>query len=160
MNVLYPTANQATRDALRRSLQSRVEQFQDWLTAGQIKRVIEVVENVPATLADLVAIIANMDVNVNARIGASAVLERYAGTPPLQALIPLLGKLSAHADARVRAEACHFLGLSVSSAASQYLVARVTDPDVEVREIATESLAALPATKPTERHSENLPVNT
>jgi HEAT repeat protein len=160
MSLPYPTAPQATRDALRLSLQNRAEQFQKWLMAGQIKRVIDTVEKEPAALADLIALIADMEVNVNARIGASAVLERFTGTASLQALIPLLGKLSAHADARVRAEACHFLGLSVSSAASQYLVASATDSDAEVREIAAESLASLPAKNPTERHSENLPVNT
>jgi hypothetical protein len=150
MSLNYPTAPQATRDALRYSLHDRAEQFQTWLMVGQIKRVIEIVEKVPAALADLVAIVANMELNVNVRIGASAVLERFAGTAPLQALIPLLGELSAHVDARVRAEACHFLGLSASSAASHYLAARAADVDAEVRDIATESLAFLSARKPTE----------
>ncbi|MFN6961770.1 MAG: HEAT repeat domain-containing protein, partial [Rhodocyclaceae bacterium] len=77
------------------------------------------------------------------RLGAHAVLERYAGTPALQALIPALAMLSGHGDPRVRADACHLLGLSRSPAASRYLEARRDDPDPDVREIVADSLAEL-----------------
>ncbi|MFN3884804.1 MAG: HEAT repeat domain-containing protein, partial [Rhodocyclaceae bacterium] len=72
-----------------------------------------------------------------------AVLERYAGTQALQALIPALAMLSGHGDPRVRADACHLLGLTGSPAAIEYLEARRDDPDPDVREIVAESLAEL-----------------
>jgi HEAT repeat protein len=143
MNFGYPTAADATRAALRASLRDRAEQFQIWLLEGQIKRVNEVVDRLPAALADLLPIVANPEANMNVRFGASAVLERHAGRPGLQALVPALGVLTGHGDARVRADACHLLGLSGAPAAIPYLEARSDDPDAEVREIAAESLQEL-----------------
>ncbi len=143
MNHGYPIAPDATRAALRASLRDRAEQFQIWLLEGQLKSVLVVVERLPKTLADLLPIVANPEANLNVRCGASAVLERYANTPALQALVPALGMLAAHGDARVRADACHLLGLSGARDAIEYLEARRDDPDAEVREIVAESLEEL-----------------
>ena len=139
----YPMAAETTRAALRAGLRDRVEQFQIWLLEGQLKSVIAVVERLPKALADLLPIVANPEANLNVRFGASAVLERYAGAPALQALVPALGMLAGHGDARVRADACHLLGLSGASAAIEYLASRRDDPDAEVREIVAESLEEL-----------------
>jgi HEAT repeat protein len=77
------------------------------------------------------------------RIGAGAVLESFAGQPALADLVDRLGELSAHADARVRADACHYLGLAGSHRARAWLEARLRDDDAEVRDIAAESLDLL-----------------
>lgn len=143
MNYGYPIAADATRAALRASLRDRAEQFQIWLLEGQLKSVLAMVERLPNALADLLPIVANPEANLNVRFGASAVLERHAGSTALQALVPALGMLAGHGDARVRADACHLLGLSGSDAAIKYLEARRNDPDAEVREIVAESLEAL-----------------
>jgi len=143
MNHDYPIASDATRAVLRASLRDRAEQFQIWLLEGQLKSVLAVIERLPKTLADLLPIVANPEANLNVRCGASAVLERYAKTPALQALVPTLGMLAGHGDARVRADACHLLGLSGARDAIEYLEARRDDPDAEVREIVAESLAEL-----------------
>lgn len=143
MNFGYPTASSATRETLRLGMRDRAEQFQIWLLEGQLKRVNEVVDRIPKALADLLPIVANPEANMNVRFGASAVLERHAGSPALQALVPALGMLTGHGDARVRADACHLLALSSTPAATKYLEARLDDPDAEVREIAAESLADL-----------------
>ncbi|MBA3034135.1 MAG: HEAT repeat domain-containing protein [Gammaproteobacteria bacterium] len=139
----YPTATDTTREALRLGMRDRAEQFHIWLMEGLLARVIEVVSRVPAALADLLPIVANPDASINVRIGASAVFERQAGSTALQALVPALGMLSMHGDARVRAEACYFLGLSGTAAATRFLEPRLDDPDAEVREIAAESLEEL-----------------
>jgi hypothetical protein len=143
MNHGYPFASDGTRALLRASLRDRAEQFQIWLLEGQLKSVITAVEKTPKALADLLPIVANPEINMNVRFGASAVLERYAGQTALQALIPALGLLTGHGDARVRADACHLLGLSGSTSAIKYLEARRDDPDAEVREITIESLEEL-----------------
>ncbi|WP_126444233.1 HEAT repeat domain-containing protein [Sulfuricystis multivorans] len=143
MNFGYPIASDATRALLRASMRDRAEQFAIWLLEGRIKDVFAVVERIPAALADLLPIVADPEANLNVRFGASAVLERYAGKPPLKALIPALGMLTGHGDARVRADACHLLGLTHSPAAIKYLEARRDDPDPDVREIVAESLAEL-----------------
>ncbi len=143
MKFNYPLASDGTRALLRASLRDRTEQFQIWLFEGQLKQVIAVVDQQPRALADLLPIVANPEANMNVRFGASAVLERYAGQAALQALVPALGLLTGHGDARVRADACHLLGLSGSTSAIKYLEARRDDPDAEVREIAIESLEEL-----------------
>ncbi len=143
MNFGYPKASETTRALLRAALRDRSEQFQIWLLEGRIRDVIAVVDRLPKALADLLPIVANPEANLNVRFGASAVLERYAGTPALQALIPALGLLCGHGDARVRADACHLLGLTGSATAIKYLEGRREDPDPDVREIAAESLAEL-----------------
>lgn len=143
MKLAYPIAADATRAALRASLRDRAEQFAIWLLEGQLKNVLAVVEKFPKALADLLPILANPETNMNVRFGASAVLERYAGTPALQALLPALGMLAGHGDHRVRADACHILGLTGSTDALKYLEARLDDPDAEVREIAAEAIAEL-----------------
>ncbi|MDP1526228.1 MAG: HEAT repeat domain-containing protein [Rhodocyclaceae bacterium] len=143
MNHAYPFASDGTRALLRASLRDRAEQFQIWLLEGQLKSVIAAVEKTPKALADLLPIVANPEINMNVRFGASAVFERYAGTAALKALLPALGLLSAHGDHRVRADACHFLGMSGAPEAIKYLEARQDDPDAEVREIVAESLEEL-----------------
>jgi len=57
--------------------------------------------------------------------------------------VPRLGLLSLHADARVRADACHYLGLTADAAARPWLEKRLSDEDADVREIAAESLNTL-----------------
>lgn len=143
MKFDYPLATDATRALLRASLRDRAEQFAIWLLEGQLKSVLAVVDKNPPALADLLPIVANPAANMNVRFGASAALERYAGTPALQALVPALGMLAGHGDHRVRADACHILGLSGAPQAIKYLEARLDDPDPEVREIAAEGLEAL-----------------
>jgi len=139
----YPYASDATRALLRASLRDRAEQFAIWLLEGRIKNVNEVVDRIPAALADLLPIVANPEANMNVRFGASAVLERHAGRDGLKALVPALGMLAGHGDHRVRADACHLLGLSGTPDAIKYLEARLDDPDAEVREIAAEGLEEL-----------------
>lgn len=91
-------------------------------------------------LQPLLAIVADPGKNIEVRAGVSALLESYSNAAPLQNLLPLLGELTRHADHRVRADACHLLGLTGSAAARPYLDLCVNDGSEEVREIAAESL--------------------
>jgi hypothetical protein len=116
------------------------EAFHDLLKSGGLDQVLALVADEPARLAALLPIVANPEASINVRLGAGVVFEDYAGTPALQALISALGELSAHADARVRADACHILGLSGGEAARPWLEARLDDADGDVREIAREGL--------------------
>jgi HEAT repeat protein len=88
-------------------------------------------------------IVGNVEASLNVRLGAGVLFEEFAGSDALRALLPRLGELSQHADARVRADACHYLGLSADSAARRWLEDRLADDDADVREIATESLQAI-----------------
>jgi HEAT repeat protein len=96
-----------------------------------------------ALLAAVLPIVGNIDASLNVRLGAGVLLENFAGTDTLRALLPRLGELSQHGDARVRADACHYLGLTGDAAAKPWLEARLTDDDADVREIAAESLESV-----------------
>ena len=121
----------------------------DWfhmlLKEGQLPRAQEMIESDPALLAAVLPIVGNVDASLNVRLGAGVLLENFAGTDALRALLPRLGELSQHADARVRADACHYLSLSGDVAAKPWLEARAADDDADVREIASESLERLTA---------------
>ncbi|MFN3544657.1 MAG: HEAT repeat domain-containing protein [Thiobacillus sp.] len=119
----------------------------DWfhllLKEGQLARAQAAIEADPALLAAVLPIVGNVDASLNVRLGAGVLLENFAGSEALRALLPRLGALSQHPDARVRADACHYLGLTGHAAARPWLEARLNDADADVREIAAESLQAL-----------------
>ena len=117
--------------------------FHILLMEGGLKKVSEIVDSRPELLAELLPIVGNPDASMNVSLGASAVFERYAGKEPLRVLVPRLGRLSEHADARVRADACHYLGLSGSPMARAFLEPRLDDDSADVREIAADGLAEL-----------------
>jgi HEAT repeat protein len=143
MNHGYPMAGEDTREALRLGMRDRAERFHILLMEGQLKEVMAAVARQPAALADLLPIVANPEASMNVKLGASVVFEKYAGSEPLQALVAALGMLAGHGDPRVRADACHILGLSGTPKAIKYLEARLDDPDAEVREIAAEGIEEL-----------------
>lgn len=127
----------------------------DWfhllLKEGQLPRAQALIEADPALLAAVLPIVGNVDASLNVRLGAGVLLENFAGTDALRALLPRLGELSQHPDARVRADACHYLGLTGDAAAQHWLEARINDEDVDVREIAAESLQATLTETPSEQ---------
>ncbi len=120
----------------------------DWfhmlLKEGQLPRAQALIEADPTLLAAVLPIVGNVEASLNVRLGAGVLLESFAGSDSLRALLPRLGGLSQHADARVRADACHYLGLTEDAAARPWLAARAGDEDADVREIAAESLENLP----------------
>ncbi len=113
------------------------------LKEGQLPRAQALIEADPALLAAVLPIVGNVEASLNVRLGAGVLLESFAGTDILRALLPRLGELSQHSDARVRADACHYLGLTGNAAARTWLETRLTDEDADVREIAAESLQAI-----------------
>jgi len=150
MTFDYPRAPGALREALVLAARAHdeamlAEHFHILLMEGGLKRVRAIVDARPELLAALLPLVANPEASMNVRLGTSAIIEAHAGTPALAGLVERLGELSAHEDHRVRADACHFLGLTGSARAAPFLQARREDADAEVREIAAEALAELPA---------------
>lgn len=118
--------------------------FHDLLKGGGLSQVLDRLTRNPELLAQLLPLIADPEASINARLGASAAFEHFASKPALAVLVPQLGALANHGDARVRADACHILGLSGEAAARPFLASCLNDASAEVREIAAESLEALP----------------
>lgn len=113
------------------------------LKEGRMADAHAMIEREPETLAGLLPIVANVDASLNVRIGAGALMEAFAGSDALRAIIPRLAELSQHPDARIRADACYYLGLTGAPEARPWLRSRLADDDADVREIAAEALAAL-----------------
>jgi thiol-disulfide isomerase/thioredoxin len=123
------------------------EGMADWfhtlLKEGQLPKVQALIEAEPGLLAAVLPIVGNVEASLNVRLGAGVLFEEFAGSDALRALLPRLGELSQHEDARVRADACHYLGLAGGGASQPWLQARLADEDADVREIAAESLQAI-----------------
>lgn len=139
----YPYAPRALlpRDAAM----SMADRFHVLLMDGGMAQVQAEVAAEPALLAELLPIVANPEASINVRLGASIVFEKLAGTPVLRALLPRLAELAGHADARVRADACFYLGLTGEAQARQWLEPRLRDESADVREIAADAIEMLGA---------------
>lgn len=117
--------------------------FHNLLKDGHLDQVLAIVGRQPDAMAALLPIVANPEASINVRIGAGVVFEELAGQPAMLALVARFGELTGHGDARVRADACHYLSLTRSVEARAYLVRCQQDDDGVVREIASESLQVL-----------------
>jgi len=113
------------------------------LKQGGYQQVVAFIAEDTQCLKPLLAITANPGASLDVRLGVSALLEAHANTPALQKLLPQLAELTRHADHRVRADACHLLGLTGSAAARAHIESCLNDAHEEVREIAEEALAEL-----------------
>jgi hypothetical protein len=114
------------------------------LESRRLDRVVQLVQEEPDRLRDLVLLVANLDTPMAVRIGAGAVFEDLAESPAMAGVVADLAALTRAEDVQVRADACHYLGLSGAAEARPHVAALLADPDAEVREIAAESLALLP----------------
>lgn len=121
-----------------------VHYLEELFKSGELVQAEHYIAAAPQRLALLLEIIANPEQAISVRLGANALLEGAGERGELQRLLSQLGELSRHADHRVRADACHLLGLSASPEARHLLEARLGDASEEVREIAADSLQLLP----------------
>jgi hypothetical protein len=113
------------------------------LSSGGIDKALGLVRRDPAGRDALLMLFADPETQLNTRIGISAIMEDLDGSELLQGLVEPLGELTRHAEARIRGDACHYLGLSGSSKAAIYIRPLLQDNDADVREVAAESLARL-----------------
>ncbi len=113
------------------------------LQHGGLARVETLIREDPTRLAALPPLIANHETSIQTRVGIGALLEGLQGSGLARHLSRDLVPLLADTDARVRADACHYLGLSEDPEAIHALRPLLTDDDAEVREIAAEAVAQL-----------------
>jgi len=123
--------------------QGMTKYFEQLLGDGEVMRVLGMISNDHGLLHALIGLVSDADAKINARIGAGVIMEDYEGKPELLALIPELGELTRHEDARVRSDACHYLSLTHDVSVKQYIEPLLDDEHEEVREVAEESLAEL-----------------
>lgn len=116
------------------------------LKQGEFQHAAAFVAADTQRLAPLLATLADTEAGIDVRLGVSALLESYADTDALRALLPRLAELSRHADHRVRTDACYLLGLTGNAGALPHIETRLADENEEVREIAAEALQRLGGT--------------
>lgn len=127
----------------RDAAMSMADRFHVLLMDGGMAQVQAEVAAEPGLLAELLPVVGNPEASINVRLGASVIFERHAREPALRALLPRLGALAGHADARVRADACFYLGLTGEAGARQWLEPRLNDESADVREIAADAIEML-----------------
>ncbi len=113
------------------------------LSTGRAAEVTERIRKEPATMQVLMDYLSDSRTALSVKIGIGVVMEDLAGTDLLRQQIPTLGKLTQHKHAGIRADACHYLGLTGDKATIPYLRACQQDKDNEVKEVATDALAEL-----------------
>lgn len=122
--------------------------FDEQLKDGKLAIVEKIVNEEPDRLSAIIPLAADTDTAIQTRVGIGALLEGLEGTGIAKILVTDLGKLTRHPDARVRADACHYLALCENPGAVSFLENCIEDNDPTVREIAAESiehLSSLPA---------------
>lgn len=115
------------------------------LEQQQLPRVLALIVETPSLLHELVPLVGDLETPMGVRIGIGAVFEEVQQTGLLQTIVDELGALTRSAEPQVRADACHYLGLTASPEARAHITPLLDDSDAEVREIAAESLPLLPA---------------
>lgn len=126
------------------SVEGMADYLRELLTEGSLAKARATLQRAPQrTAAALVRLLGDAEAELQVRVGVSALLEELEGSAPLAALVDALGALTRHADARIRIDAAHTLGLSHAPAARPFLEELQRDTDADVREVAQESIATL-----------------
>jgi len=110
------------------------------LGSGRITEAFELVSAGQSGMDALLELFADEDTQLNTRIGISAIMEDLQHSKALRQNLERLGKLTRHADAHIRGDACHYLALSGDAGAAAWIRPLLEDADAGVREIASDSL--------------------
>lgn len=117
-----------------------VDYFTELMTSGELSKVQLLVEGNPEYMQSLFNIMQDSTSSLSARIGVAATIEQLSGSQLLIDHINDLGKYCQHANARVRNDACYYLGLSLHKDAISYITPLLTDVDKDTRETAKDAL--------------------
>ncbi len=136
---------QAINDWIKKAGTERGERqyLQQNLTDGNITEVIHYIRSKPPAIKVVTDFMADEDAKINLKLGIGVVLEEFATDPVIGDALPVLQQFLSHNDARVRADACHYLSLTGRDEYIPEIEKCLRDEDAEVREIAQESLAAI-----------------
>ncbi|MEE8388334.1 MAG: HEAT repeat domain-containing protein [Acidiferrobacterales bacterium] len=117
--------------------------FDEQLKDGKLAIVEKMIKEEPDRLSAIILLASDTNTAIQTRIGIGALLEGLEGFGIARFLVPELGKLTRHPNARVKADACHYLALCENPDAITFLESCIDDADPTVREIAAESIEHL-----------------
>ena len=113
------------------------------LSNGNIGKASKFVQSSPDAIHALLVLFADPEIQLNTRIGISAIMEELQDSALLQSVVEKLGALTRNEDARIRGDACHYLALSGTQQAARFIKPLLQDQDSETKELAQESLQRL-----------------
>jgi len=115
------------------------------LEGGELERVVGLLRRDPRRLESLLELMETLETPMAARIGVGAVLEELAESNLLGPAVAPLRALLASEIPQVRADACHYLGLTGDPGVREAVTPLLEDTDAEVRDIARETLEEIEA---------------
>ena len=121
--------------------------FAELLAAGDLKRVLALVQEDATRFAALLQLLADSSTALHVRVGIGAVVEDLQGSDILRRQIESLTELTRHADARIRSEACYYLALTRAPQALAAVRDLLNDPDPQVRDAAQDGVVMLEQAK-------------
>lgn len=124
-------------------LEADLDYVTQMLLDGSMKQVVSYIEDKPERLKVIVQLMNDADAKINIRLGIGVVLESFAMDDAMATVLPTLITYLKHDDARVRADACHYLSLTGKPDLISVIEPCLDDVDAEVREIAEESIGEL-----------------
>jgi thioredoxin-like negative regulator of GroEL len=113
------------------------------LSSSKLQRAKTFVEANKANMSALMNLLGDNETSLNVRIGIGALIEELEGTTHLSSCVAELIALTQHDLAAIRADACHYLGLSHDPKVENTLRAALTDNDNDVREVASDTIENL-----------------
>jgi len=119
--------------------------FEELMTSGEISKVQEMVEQQPEYIQSLLDIMSSEQSGLSARVGVGAVFEHISGSDALVNAIDTLGAYCKSPNARIRNDACYYLGLSLHADAKKYIQPLLKDENPDVRECAADALQDIDA---------------
>lgn len=120
--------------------------FKELLLGGKLGKAIDECRTKAENLRSLLLLAADVDLDMKVQLGISAVFEDLQGRAILNEVVDDIGALLESDNARVRADAAHFMALTQSKKAIPYLQRLSRDENHDVREIAVEALAETTST--------------
>lgn len=117
--------------------------FSHLMEIRRLDQILAMVRKYPDSLEGLLHLLGNPDTPMAIRIGAGAAMEELQEHNLLSPAVPKLIEFTRSALPQIRADACHYLGLTGDLKAIPALKGLLEDENDEVREIAEESLATL-----------------
>lgn len=119
------------------------EYLEHLLDSGGLSLAEKLIEEEPERLKALMPLAKDPETPMHVRVGIAAILEGIQGTAEIKSLVPSLIEIARNGDAKVRADACHFLTLTGSKVAIPILEQYLDDESEMVREIANEGITEL-----------------
>lgn len=118
-------------------------EFDYLLAEAQVDTAIEKINADHSKLSAIIDLLGDSKTVLSTRIGIGVIMEEFAGTALLNEQLDTFATLATHSDARIRADACHYLSLTHNRKALTVLAKHQDDPSDEVKEVVADSIETL-----------------